>query len=546
MTLLRRFRLPKKAAVSILFLWGVTACVAAYLVLLADNQLQAHNNAQAEKAKSHAYLISQHFRHGFENADFLLRAAVDEYRAVSNDGRLAEARKEELRSYLKERATLIPGIASYTIIRSNGRRLVGIVNKDDTDLSQRPYFLAIKNQELDFHITPVEDGLASGKNGIHVARKIPNAKGDFNGVVVINLPAKDVFYEYLSGLSSPEGTAIQLRTADRVYLDYPANNAAAVLEEEIKNGVRKTEEIGLTENQLVTEDGQHAIIFKKLYKSHFFTVLVYPGPEHLSEDDYFIPLPYILAGGLLLSALFGTILIVNWEKLKEAHKTVIRTSGERQILIKKLHTVVEEERKSIAHDIHDVMNATLIAIKLDAHAIQTRLSKIGHDWDARQYAIDRASAIERSAKELYTFCRSIVARLRPEALDIHGIKTAIDTLVSEFNSRNPSCHILFSQTGDWRLIGKDASLAIFRIVQESLSNIQKYANASHVGIDLLINEISSTASITIKDDGVGLPKTHQPGFGLLGIKERAEALGGKCSIESAPNNGVSVNVTLPC
>lgn len=538
-----KLRIAKSAVSAIVVLWLITVSAVAYLLVIADEQLAAKARTETDKAKTNAYLISQHFQQGFETADLLLRSAVDVYRATTQDGALSEKKKEDLRAYLKDQANILPGVASFTIIRPNGRRLVGIVNKDDTDLSQRPYFIAIKDVGHEAFITSVEDGLASGKNGIHIARKIPDASGRFNGVVVMNLAAKDTFYDYLHALEL-NGSTLQLRTPNRLYLSYPETT---VIDRDVEKPIIEKLHDGAAEpnyRQSVFKDGSRTIIINRLLDTDLYAVLIGPPSNRTKGEESYIPLPYTIAAGILLSAIFSSILVVNWYKLKDVYRLEMARSDERKRLIKKLHSIAEDERKTIAHDIHDVMNATLIAIKYDAHAIKQKtkdLAKVG----VPEYINERAFAIEVSAKELYAYCRAIVSRLRPEALDIHGIEGAALALVEGFNARNKGCTAAVESRGNWKGASNETTLALYRIIQESLSNIQKYAKATRVELTLSVDEGRSVAKLSVQDDGIGLQPDAKFGYGLLGIKERAISLGGECDISSQPGAGVSINVTIP-
>lgn len=538
-----KLKIPKSAVSAIVVLWLVTLSTVAYLFVIAEEQIANRNRTETERAKTNAYLIAQHFQHGFETADFLLRSAVDMYRVTTKDGALSEKRKEDLRAYLKDQAKLLPGVASFTIIRPNGRRLVGIVNKDDTDLSERPYFIAIRDVGHEAYISSVESGLASGKNGIHFARMIPDSNGRFNGVVVINLAAKDTFYDYLHALEL-NGSSLQLRTPNKLYLSYPETT---VTDRDVEKSIIDKLHEGSAEpnyRQSVIKNNGGTIIINRLLDTDLYAVLIGPSSNGADGEGFYIPLSYTIAAGILLGAIFSSILLVNWYKLKDVYRKEMSRSAERKLLIKKLHSIAEDERKTIAHDIHDVMNATLIAIKYDAHAIKQK-SKDPVRLGVAEYINERATAIEVSAKELYAYCRAIVSRLRPEALDIHGIEGAALALVEGFNARNKGCVAIVESRGDWQHASNETTLALFRIIQESLSNIQKYAKATRVELTLSVDEDRSTANLSVQDNGIGLQPNAKFGYGLLGIKERAASLGGECDVSSEPGAGVCINISIP-
>jgi len=536
-------RITRKTLIRIVVLWAIVAAAIVFLNRQAQHQIVEHRLSQIEKAQNYSYLISQHFQHGFEKTEILLSSAVDQYNTLTDFGKHAERDKEKLRTYLKRQRELLPGIASFTIVRPNGRRLVGIVNKDDTDLSQRPYFVAIKDRGVDQYITQVENGMASGKDGIHIAQRIPDKSGTFNGVAVINLAAKDIFYSYFTGLGFGENSQVQLRTVEKTYLHYPQDAAE---HPELNDVIKKTLRNGKGHDVIEYTNGSNTsllIVIDRIFDTDFYSVLVSSTNNGFAGADSFIPWPYVFSGAIILSALFLTLLIINWGRLIRAHTQALKSSSERQRLIRKLNTIAEEERKGIANDIHDVMNATLIAIKLDAHSIKQRLSNSAQKTVTDQYIVERAGAIELSAKDLYAYCRSIVSKLRPETLDIHGLEKALRELVSQFNERNRDCSAVIECRGNIAALSTDIAIALYRVTQESFSNIQKYSKADHVLVQLTVAD--TEVRLTVQDDGIGFDKGNSRGYGLLGMKERIKALDGECIVVSKPQAGVRIDVSIP-
>jgi signal transduction histidine kinase len=131
-------------------------------------------------------------------------------------------------------------------------------------------------------------------------------------------------------------------------------------------------------------------------------------------------------------------------------------------------------------------------------------------------------------------------------LDDLGLRAAIEWLVEEFGKRYPAitCNLVFDHVGD--TIEGEMATAAYRIVQECLTNIIRHAEASKVHIVVAVRERREIL-IAVQDNGRGLrePITKEGGFGLLGMRERAMALGGSFSVGSIPGEGVSVDVTIP-
>jgi signal transduction histidine kinase len=140
--------------------------------------------------------------------------------------------------------------------------------------------------------------------------------------------------------------------------------------------------------------------------------------------------------------------------------------------------------------------------------------------------------------------RDVVLRLRPGALDM-GLVPAIEWLCQEFSRRTElpcTLHVADESTS----LDETRSIVVFRIVQESLTNITRYAGATRV--DITICRMGNEWVIEICDNGKGFDTSQTRGqktFGLLGMRERAKALGGRVDIESAPLEGTTVRVTIP-
>ena len=142
--------------------------------------------------------------------------------------------------------------------------------------------------------------------------------------------------------------------------------------------------------------------------------------------------------------------------------------------------------------------------------------------------------------------RRISQELRPSILDDLGLKSAIEWQVSQYKKRSDSIYKL-TMIGDDGAISTEQSTTIFRIAQESLTNIARHAEATKVEISLSIEMLFM--KLEIKDDGKGISENntdnHNASFGIFGMKERASILGGKLEIVSAPKEGTSIIVELP-
>lgn len=200
--------------------------------------------------------------------------------------------------------------------------------------------------------------------------------------------------------------------------------------------------------------------------------------------------------------------------------------------------VKEAERKRIAREIHDELGQTLLALRIDVSMLDARTAKSHPRLNEKvRGALHQIDATVRTI-------RTIINNLRPAVLDL-GLTAAIEWQVSEFRRRSGIACDLFM--GEKEFVVDDArATSLFRILQESLTNVIRHANASHVVIELYQED--NQLVMKIIDNGVGIypgTRKHANSFGLVGVEERIHALGGEFLIESAPGKGTTLTVYIP-
>lgn len=227
--------------------------------------------------------------------------------------------------------------------------------------------------------------------------------------------------------------------------------------------------------------------------------------------------------------------------LVESRNEALRADAEKRKLIQKVNSIVEDERKSIAVEIHDELNASLIAARLEAQAILQLADKAppGPEIDAIR---DKSASITRLTLDLYASGRRLVRRLRPEVLDMLGLHGAVEEMVRHYN--NSGCRFEFESEGDFTRLGNELAISAYRIVQEALSNIMKHATATHADVSLKL--LDDRLEIRVTDDGGGFDTARaSEGLGIIGMRERVVAMGGQIDIESAPAEGTTIAISLP-
>lgn len=230
--------------------------------------------------------------------------------------------------------------------------------------------------------------------------------------------------------------------------------------------------------------------------------------------------------------------ILNITQHKQAEESIYLSRQLLRELAGEMEVLREHERKHIAREVHDELGQILTALRMDVSLLRMRF---GAENPGLSEAVKNATDLVDHA---IAAVRSVASDLRPAALDM-GITDAIDWLLKEFNKRTGIRYQLDNQAGDIELEEK-RSMAVFRIVQESLTNISRYAQATRVDISLL--PAGDDLCIRVQDDGCGFDvaaAATKKTFGLLGMKERAITLGGSLNVDSAPGKGTSVLLTIP-
>ncbi len=204
-----------------------------------------------------------------------------------------------------------------------------------------------------------------------------------------------------------------------------------------------------------------------------------------------------------------------------------------------LQSIREEEKAHIAREVHDELGSTLTGLRIDL------------DW-----LMDRGDQIPETARKKYegmlglvqsatAATRRIVTELRPSILDDLGLASALRWQAGEYQRHSELRFHL--QTPDPEIpVDRDRALALFRIFQETITNVVKYAKATEV--DVILAQTESALVMQIHDNGVGVepgdlvkPTSH----GIRGMRERAQALGGTVRVTGAPGEGTQVIVSLP-
>lgn len=214
----------------------------------------------------------------------------------------------------------------------------------------------------------------------------------------------------------------------------------------------------------------------------------------------------------------------------------LRVTGDLQQARERLVTTREEERRRLRRDLHDGLGAQLAALTIQAGSIRRLLRS---DPDRAEREID---AIQTELRSAIGDVRRLVHGLRPPALDEFGLVAALRTRLLGFEGETGIEQARFDLIGEERALPVAIEVAIYRIVEEALTNASRHANARNFTVTL---DLTGPVRLSIADDGLGLPDQIVPGVGMRSMRERAEELGGALALVSGERGGLTILVDFP-
>jgi len=220
---------------------------------------------------------------------------------------------------------------------------------------------------------------------------------------------------------------------------------------------------------------------------------------------------------------------------REAREARSRLEERRELALL-VEQSVEEERHLIAHELHDEFGQSVTAIRSLAMAIASQSGEPAMSGTAR--------LISDEAARLYDAMHGLIPRLAPPSLDTLGLAESLESLVRDWQRRHPSPRLSLRHQLPSDL-GTSVTLAAYRVVQEGLVNAMRHAHAQQVNIEVSFTQERMIVSVT--DDGIGLPENwSRPGhFGLRGLAERVEHLGGNLQVSNREPRGVCLRAEIP-
>jgi len=229
---------------------------------------------------------------------------------------------------------------------------------------------------------------------------------------------------------------------------------------------------------------------------------------------------------------------------REAEEQLHQTNARLRQLSAHVQTAREEERTRVAREIHDELGQVLTAIKMDLTMLGKKMSNEQKPPSREQVIADLRSTSKLLDDTIRTV-REIITELRPEMLEDMGLKAAMEWQAQEYQARTG---IQCDFTTDMPELNLDIerATAVFRIFQETLTNVARHANATQVRIAL--RDEPQQVVLQVQDNGRGITPEElrkAKSFGVLGMRERALVFGGTVDISGEPGQGTTVTVCVP-
>ena len=232
-----------------------------------------------------------------------------------------------------------------------------------------------------------------------------------------------------------------------------------------------------------------------------------------------------------------TVILRDVSRRKAAEEALQRSHEELREMSAVMNEVREAERTRIARELHDELAQWLTAVKMDVAWLAARLPQ------GEPQLLQRTENMRLLVDTTVAAVRRIAADLRPVMLDDLGMVPAIEHLLHTFSERS-GLSVSLDAPADGVPFGDPLATGVYRMVQEALTNVARHAQASKVGVTVKVN--GGMLLVDVQDNGRGLGAApHGKSFGLLGIRERAQTLGGSARIYSPETGGTIVEISIP-
>lgn len=250
-----------------------------------------------------------------------------------------------------------------------------------------------------------------------------------------------------------------------------------------------------------------------------------------------IPKSRLLINGELLQVL-GDALLKENSRTRRYGTALGQSKKQLRALASRVLTSQEDERRRLARELHDDTMQAIAHLQMDAEILQRKLLEQNSTWN------EQLENIQQELEALSKNVRNVSHALHPAILDDLGLEVALRQLVNEFGARR-SRAASFRVENQQGTIPADIATALYRIVQEGLTNIRKHAPEASVTVTL--TTLNGHLRLLVEDDGPGfnVKETYGAGLGLVSMRERAFSVGGKVNVTSGHGRGTRIEVTVP-
>jgi signal transduction histidine kinase len=258
---------------------------------------------------------------------------------------------------------------------------------------------------------------------------------------------------------------------------------------------------------------------------------------HQSRNRLRLTFGLTIGLGLLLAAFSIQRTLKLEQEAARSYKEVAGARGELKQLSARLVQAQEEERRSIARELHDEIGQSLTGVLVEMANLSTQIR--AHDLEAVSAKADEIKGLVEGSIRVV---RNMALLLRPPMLDDLGLVPALEWQAREV-SRRAGLWVNVMADNVPEILPEEHKTCIYRVVQEALNNIVRHAAARHVTV--VVHQEAGSLVLRIEDDGKGFDTRREKGMGLLGIQERVSHLGGAFTVESDPGHGAKLQVVLP-
>jgi two-component system sensor histidine kinase UhpB len=269
---------------------------------------------------------------------------------------------------------------------------------------------------------------------------------------------------------------------------------------------------------------------------------VVQGLRRVAQGDYATRLPALTGReGRQIGQAFNHMAASVQDSIeaRQQARQATQALAENRELTQLIQARIEQERGAIARELHDELGQQVTAIKSVGLAIARRAQ--GQDALVEQ----SARLVMDCADRIYDGMHRLIARLRPLALDQFGLRDALQDLLADWRLHHPDVALQLTLDGPLDALAPARATAVYRIVQEAVNNALRHAQASRIEVDVQVG--AEALQLTVADNGSGQLDAFEVAghYGVAGMRERAQALGGRFALEAVAPTGVRLRVSLP-